>query len=72
MNETLERELKALSAEEKAEVIDLLLPDVVGNDNDDIAAELLTELERRDDAYEADPAKSMTLHEFDQKWFGKK
>ena len=72
MNATLEKELNALSPEEKAEVIDFLLPDVVGNDNDEISAELLAELERRDDAYEANPAGAQTLREFDRKWFGKK
>ena len=72
MNATLEKELTALSPEEKAEVIDFLLPEVVGNDNDEISADLLAELERRDDAYEANPTGAMTLREFDQKWFGKK
>ena len=72
MNATLEKELTALSPEEKAEVIDFLLPEVVGNDNDEISAELLAELERRDDAYEANSTGAMTLREFDKKWFGKK
>ena len=61
-----------LVLKEKAEVIDFLLPGVVGNDNDEISAELLAELERRDDAYEANPTGAMTLREFDKKWFGKK
>lgn len=71
MNTTLEKELTALSPEEKAEVVDFLLPAVVGND-EEIAPDLLAELERRDDAYEASPAGALTLREFDQKWFGKK
>ena len=72
MNVTLEKELAALSPQEKAEVIDFLLPDVVGRDNDEIPTELLAELERRDAAYEANPTGAMNLREFDQKWFGKK
>lgn len=72
MNAILEKELAALSPQEKAEVIDFLLPDVVGNDNDEIGAELLAELERRDDAFEADPTGTLTLRDFDGKWFGKK
>lgn len=72
MNAILEKELAALSPQEKAEVIDFLLPDVVGSDSDEIEAELLAELERRDDAYEANPAGGLTLREFDGKWFGKK
>ena len=72
MNATLEKELNGLSPAEKAEVIDFLLPDVVGKDNDDISSELLAELERRDGAYEANPSGALTLREFDKKWFGKK
>lgn len=54
MNATLEKELSALSVEEKAEVIDLLLPAVVGSD-DDIPPRLLAELERRADEFEKHP-----------------
>ncbi len=72
MNETLEKELAALSPKEKAEVIDFLLPDVVGGENDEIPAALLAELERRDDAYEANPNGAISLREFDGKWFGRK
>lgn len=72
MNALLEKHLADLTREQKAEVIDYLLPDVVGGDVDEIPAELLTELERRDEAYETDPTGAMTLREFDKKWFGKK
>ena len=71
MNAILEKELAALSPQDKAEVIDFLLPAVVGHD-DEIPADVLTELERRDDAYEANPTGAMTLCEFDRKWFGQK
>jgi len=72
MNATLEKELTALSPEEKAEVIDFLLPDVIAQDEEGIPAELLAELERRCDEYDANPKGEMTLREFDRKWFGKK
>ena len=72
MNATLEKELTALSPEEKAEVIDFLLPEVIAQDDESIPPELLAELERRCDAYDANPTGGMTLKEFDRKWFGKK
>lgn len=71
MNAALELELTALSVEEKAEVIDFLLPAVVGAD-DEIPPALLTELERRDEAYERNPTNGLTLADFDRKWLGKK
>lgn len=71
MNATLEKELTALSVEEKAEVIDFLLPAVAGTD-DEIPPVLLTELERRDEAYERNPSAGLSLEEFDRKWLGKK
>lgn len=72
MNATLEKELSALTPEEKAEVIDFLLPDVVAHDDEEISPELLAELERRCNEYDANPTGGMTLEEFDRKWFGKK
>ena len=71
MNATLEKELAALSVPEKAEVIDYLIPAVMGAD-DAIPPALLAELERRDEAYEKNPTGGTTLEEFDQKWFGRK
>ena len=65
MNATLEKELSALSVEEKAEVIDLLLPAVVGRD-DDIPPRLLAELERRGDEFEKNPV-SYTIAEVEAK-----
>ena len=47
MNAMLEKELTALSPEEKAEVIDFLLPDVIAQDEEGIPKELMAELERR-------------------------
>ena len=71
MNATLEKELTALSVAEKAEVVDFLLPAVVGAD-DEIPPALLTELERRDEAYEQNPTAGLSLEEFDRKWLGKR
>ena len=72
MKTNLEKELTGLSQKEKAEVVDFLLPDVVGSDNDEIPVDLLAELERRDAEYETNPSGAMTLKEFDKKWFGQK
>ena len=54
MNGTLERELSALTLAEKAEVIDYLIPKVMGAD-EEIPPALLTELERRAEAYDQYP-----------------
>ncbi len=61
MKATLQNEPTALSREEKAEVIDFLLPQVVGDEDDDISPELMAELERRIEAHEKDPSGTMTL-----------
>jgi putative addiction module component (TIGR02574 family) len=69
MNAQLEKTLAALSVSEKAEVVDLLLPDVI-SEGEPIPPEWLAELDRRDAAHEADPSAALTLREFDRKWFG--
>ena len=71
MNATLEKELSGLTLQEKAEVVDFLLPEVIGHD-DGIPAELLAEMERRDAAYEADPSSGSTLEEFEKQLFKRK
>ena len=55
MNATLEKELAGLSAKEKAELIDYLLPDVVADDSALIPSDLLVELEERADAHDKNP-----------------
>jgi len=68
MNAALEKQLAALSLEEKAEVIEFLTPAVHGmhgHDADDISPDLLAELERRMDEDDADPSGGMSLEEFD-------
>ncbi|PAW82587.1 MAG: hypothetical protein B9S33_15015 [Pedosphaera sp. Tous-C6FEB] len=70
MNATLEKELTALSVEEKAEVIDFLLPAVVGADAE-IPPGLLSELERRSDECDRNPSTGLSLEEFEQKWIGR-
>jgi putative addiction module component (TIGR02574 family) len=64
MNATLQKELAALSREEKAEVIDFLLPAVVASDDEEISPELMAELERRIAEHEADPSGAITLEEW--------
>ena len=44
MKATLEKQIAGLSTKEKAELIDQLLPDVVADDAEPIAPELLVEL----------------------------
>lgn len=65
MNATLEKELSALSIAEKAEVIDYLIPKVMGAD-DEIPPALLTELERRAEAYDKNPV-GYTIEEVEAK-----
>lgn len=69
MNATLQKELSALSREEKAEVIDFLLPAVVAADDDEVSPELMAELERRIAEHEADPSGAITLEEFKARMF---
>ncbi len=64
MNATLQKELAALSREEKAEIIDFLIPAVAGSEDDDISPELMAELERRIAEHEADPSGAVTLEEW--------
>ena len=64
MNASLQKELAALSREEKAEIIDFLIPAVAGSEDDDISPELMAELERRIAEHEADPSGAITLEEW--------
>lgn len=72
MNATLQKELAALSREEKAEIIDFLLPAVVGADDDEISPELMAELERRIDEDEANPEGGLSLEQFRQRFIERK
>jgi len=67
LNTTLEKELAALSLREKAEVIDFLLPSVVGDDTSEIEPGLMAELERRIEEDAANPEGSISLGEFHRK-----
>jgi len=51
----LEKEIAGLSLKEKAELVDSLLVQVAAEDTAAIAPEILAEVERRADAYEANP-----------------
>lgn len=65
MNATLEKELAALSVAEKAEVIDYLIPAVMGAE-DEIPPGVLAELERRAEAYDQNPV-GYTIEEAEAK-----
>jgi putative addiction module component (TIGR02574 family) len=67
MNAVLEQQLSALSPEEKAEVVDFLMPSLAAA-GDVIPPALLVELERRDAEYERNPSGGLTLEQFDKKW----
>lgn len=64
MNATLQKELAALSREEKAEIIDFLIPAVAGPEEEDISPELAAELERRIAEHETDPSGAISLEEW--------
>ena len=72
MSATLEKEIATLSLDEKRQLIDKLWQQIEPTDDDYIAPELLKELERRADAYEANPVGGMTLEQFEKKYFRKK
>ena len=65
MNATLEKKLAALTLQEKAEVIDYLLPAVAGADRQ-ISANWLAELERCDASHEAQPESGITLEKLEK------
>jgi len=67
MNATLEKEIATLSLDEKRRLIDELWRQVEPVDDDGIAPEVLTQLERRADAYEAYPIGGITLEQFEEK-----
>ena len=71
MNATLEKEIATLSLDGKRRLIDELWQQVEPADDDHIAPEMLTELERRADAYEANPTGGMTLEQFEVKFIPK-
>lgn len=73
MKAELEKQLTGLSLEEKNEVFTYLLPFVTpGFDEEPIHPELLSELERRLAAHQADPSGSITLEEFKKRRFAGK
>jgi putative addiction module component (TIGR02574 family) len=72
MNATLEKEIATLNPDEKRRLIDELWQQLEPADDDYISPELLKELERRADAYEANPVGGMTLEQFEKKIISKK
>ena len=71
MKVELEKELSALSLEEKNEVFTFLMPFVTPNYEEgyEVPADLMAELERRLAAHDADPSGSITLEEFKKRSF---
>lgn len=67
MKAALEKELSALSLEEKAEVFSYLAP-FVTPDDEPISAELMAELERRLKEDEQHPERAMSLEEAKKHW----
>ena len=72
MNATLEKEIATLKPDEKRQLIDELWQQLEPVDDDSISPELLKELERRADAYDANPVGGMTLEQFEEKFIGQK
>ncbi len=70
MKAALERELSALSFEEKAEVYTYLASFVIPPEPENMAPELLAELEQRLAAHRLDSTGSITLEQFRNREFG--
>ena len=70
MKAALEKELSALSLEEKNEVVTYLMPFVTPPEGDEISPELLEMLELRLKEHRADPTGSITLEQFKNRQFG--
>ena len=70
MKAALEKELSALSLEEKNEVVTYLMPFVTPPESDDISPELLELLEQRLKQHRSDPTGSITLEQFKNRQFG--
>ena len=70
MKAALEKELSALSLEEKNEVVSYLMPFVTPPESDDISPELLELLEQRLKQHRSDPTGCITLEQFKNRQFG--
>jgi len=68
MKAELEKELSALSLEEKNEVFTFLMPFVTPDGNPEEATELMQELERRLEADKKNPGAAISLEEFNKRW----
>jgi putative addiction module component (TIGR02574 family) len=66
MTAALEKEIAGLSFKEKAELLDNLLVQIAAVDPDTIAPSILAEVERRADAYEANPV-GFSIEEVEQR-----
>ena len=67
MKAELEKELSALSLEEKNEVFTFLMPFVTPN-FEDVPTELVQELEARLEADKKNPDAAISLEQFNKRW----
>ncbi len=72
MKAALEKELSALSLEEKNEVFTYLMPFVTPEDGDSISPELMEELESRIREDDLNPQAAMALEDFKNRWSHRK
>jgi hypothetical protein len=70
MKAALEKELSALTLEEKNEVLNYLAPYAIPDEDDSISSELMEELNKRLVSHRSDPAGSITLEQFKNREFG--
>ncbi len=68
MKAALEKELSALTLEEKNEVMTFLMPFVTPPENEEVSLELLEVLDRRLEEDDSNPQAAMTLDEFKGRW----
>jgi hypothetical protein len=70
MKAALEKELSALTLEEKNEVLNYLAPYAIPDEDDSISNELMEELNKRLVSHRSDPTGSITLEQFKNREFG--
>ena len=68
MKADLEKELLALSLEEKIEVLVFLIPFVTSDPKDEIPPELIADLEHRIAADNENPDAAISFEEFKRRW----
>ena len=72
MKASLEKELSALSLEEKNEVFTFLMPFVTPANDDSISPELMAELDARIREDDSNPEAALTFEDFKLRWAHRK